>query len=338
MKHAEPLISVIIPVYNMELYLARCLDSIQANSYTNLEIICIDDGSKDRSLEILRNYAEKDSRIVVIAKENGGVSSARNVGLDRMTGEFVTFVDPDDFVHPQYFEILLAARDISGADAIFGAFQHTNNLDMPAVFPNCTLTEQDVQVMPVTVASRFGSVNAGVFSRLIRCSAIGKIRFPEEYSYGEDTLFSLELLYQNPTMKVGLIKHEIYYYFLGRSDSLVQTGRDRFILPYLSVLAENASVQEKEPIYLNVLIRRGLYFRYYYTFVQKERQLSQSIGKLLRKRIGQLLRSRNFSIPFKTLRTLFILSPRIDRLYRFNRNPGLKRTEQIQKWKLAENT
>ena len=77
----SPLISVILPIYNMESYLPRCLDSILGNTYQNLEILCVDDGSKDRSLEILRQYAEKDSRIVVITKESSGVSSTRNAGL-----------------------------------------------------------------------------------------------------------------------------------------------------------------------------------------------------------------------------------------------------------------
>ena len=95
-----PLISVIIPVYNVEAYLPRCLDSVIQNTYRNLEIICVDDGSTDGSPEILRDYAQRDARITVITKENGGVSSARNAGLDRATGEFVAFIDSDDFVHP----------------------------------------------------------------------------------------------------------------------------------------------------------------------------------------------------------------------------------------------
>ena len=112
----EALISVIIPIYNMEAYLARCLDSVLNNTYRNLEVLCVDDGSKDASAEILRAYAEKDSRIVPIFKENGGVSSARNAGLDRMTGEYLTFVDPDDYVHPQYVELLYRALQESGTE------------------------------------------------------------------------------------------------------------------------------------------------------------------------------------------------------------------------------
>ena len=119
----DPLVSVIIPIYNMEAYLARCLDSVLNNTYRNLEIICVDDGSTDGSAEILRAYAEKDSRIVPIFKENGGVSSARNAGLDRMTGEYVTFVDPDDFVHPQYVELLYRALKESGTEIAICGFE-----------------------------------------------------------------------------------------------------------------------------------------------------------------------------------------------------------------------
>ena len=110
----EPLISVIIPIYNMEFYLERCVDSVLNNTYQNLEVICVDDGSTDHSMEILRRYEAADPRIVVIAKENGGVSSARNAGLDRMTGEYVTFIDSDDFVHPQYVELLYRAVQDTG--------------------------------------------------------------------------------------------------------------------------------------------------------------------------------------------------------------------------------
>ncbi|GEM_PF-266770 len=103
------LLSVIIPVYNVEAYLERCLDSVCNQSYTNLEIICVDDGSTDGSAEILAKFAEKDSRIKVLTKRNGGLSSARNVGLTAATGEFVAFVDSDDFVNINAYEKAMMA-------------------------------------------------------------------------------------------------------------------------------------------------------------------------------------------------------------------------------------
>ncbi len=92
------MISVIVPVYNVEKYLSKCLDSIINQTYQNLEIICVDDGSTDSSPMILEEYAKKDSRIKIITRQNGGLSAARNTGVKNATGEFVSFVDSDDWI------------------------------------------------------------------------------------------------------------------------------------------------------------------------------------------------------------------------------------------------
>ena len=96
----KPLVSVIIPIYNVEKYLDRCLKTIVGQTYNNLEIILIDDGSPDSCPQKCDGWAKKDSRIKVIHKKNGGVSSARNRGLDVATGEYISFIDPDDIIHP----------------------------------------------------------------------------------------------------------------------------------------------------------------------------------------------------------------------------------------------
>lgn len=103
----NPLISVIVPVYNVEKLLPRCLDSIQAQTYENLEIILVDDGTKDRGGIICDEYAAKDPRIKVIHKENGGLSSARNAGLDIAQGEYIAFVDSDDWIEPEMYRHML---------------------------------------------------------------------------------------------------------------------------------------------------------------------------------------------------------------------------------------
>jgi len=102
------LISIIVPVYNSSVFLHECLQSIISQTYTNLEILLVDDGSTDDSLEICKSYAEQDSRIKVFHKENGGVSSTRNFGLRVATGEYIGFVDSDDFISSEMFENLLA--------------------------------------------------------------------------------------------------------------------------------------------------------------------------------------------------------------------------------------
>ena len=107
----EPIVSVIIPVYNVEQYLKRCIDSVIDQTYRNLEIILVDDGSNDGSGEICDNYAQNDSRIKVIHKSNGGLSDARNAGIDRSTGIYIMFVDSDDWINRECVELLIRSEE-----------------------------------------------------------------------------------------------------------------------------------------------------------------------------------------------------------------------------------
>jgi glycosyltransferase involved in cell wall biosynthesis len=103
---ANALISIIIPVYNVEKYLSRCLDSLINQSYTDLEIILVDDGAKDKSPQICNDYALKDERVHAYHKPNGGLSDARNYGIQYATGKYIAFIDSDDYVHPDYLQTL----------------------------------------------------------------------------------------------------------------------------------------------------------------------------------------------------------------------------------------
>ena len=122
-----PKISVIVPVYNTEKYLHRCIDSILDQTFTDFELLLIDDGSTDSSGTICDEYAAKDSRVRVFHKENGGVSSARNMGLDNAYGEWITFVDSDDYLIDQSGLTLLARTNIE-ADLIIFSYLWNNNL------------------------------------------------------------------------------------------------------------------------------------------------------------------------------------------------------------------
>lgn len=112
------LISVIVPIYNVEKYLTRALDSILAQTYHNWEAILVDDGSTDRSGSIADEYAQKDERFKVIHKENGGLSDARNVGMEHVTGEYLIFLDSDDFLHPQLMELCIQAAQRDSSDLV----------------------------------------------------------------------------------------------------------------------------------------------------------------------------------------------------------------------------
>ena len=193
----DKLISVIIPVYNVEAYLARCLDSVLNNTYRNVEVICVNDGSTDGSLAILREYEARDPRIVVIDKENGGVSSARNAGLDRMSGDYVTFIDADDYVHPQYFGLMIEAIFLSHTDCVFAGHKSISNEADATCDAHYQIKAADVLVLSSVDACKHSIVNSGICSRLIPCAIVAKTRFPVDFTYGEDTLFTLELLQKN---------------------------------------------------------------------------------------------------------------------------------------------
>ena len=118
------LVSVIIPIYGVEQYLDRCVRSVVNQSYAHLEIILVDDGSTDRCPAMCDAWANKDSRIQVIHKPNGGLSSARNAGLDMATGEFIAFVDSDDYVEPDYIATMIDAAQKNHADLVMCSVFH----------------------------------------------------------------------------------------------------------------------------------------------------------------------------------------------------------------------
>lgn len=118
----QPLISVIIPVYNVEQYLSQCLDSILEQTYQNLELVCVNDGSPDRSSDILEKYAAKDERILVVTQENQGLSGARNTGIRHAHGKFIMFVDSDDWIEPETCEAAVSAALKYDADLVMWSY------------------------------------------------------------------------------------------------------------------------------------------------------------------------------------------------------------------------
>ena len=149
----QPLVSIIVPVYNVEKYISQCIESILSQSYTNIELLCVIDGSPDRSEEICLQYAKKDSRVQVLTKENGGVTSARKYGLEHIHGQWVMFVDGDDWIEAEAVEDCLCAAEAHHADCISaGYFREYNNASIPTlplkeetVFQNISGTNEIVQ-------------------------------------------------------------------------------------------------------------------------------------------------------------------------------------------------
>ncbi len=190
------LVSVIIPVFNVRPYLVEALDSVISQTYTNLEIIIIDDGSTDGSGEICDEYTKKDARVCVIHQENKGLSTARNVGLDRMTGEVVVFLDPDDAYHPDYVKVMMDAMLRENADIVKCRYTiHKTTGKMRQTF----LSRARVQVKPGmydridalrALADR--NIETAVWDKMYRRELWREIRFPDGYVYeGTDTTYRI---------------------------------------------------------------------------------------------------------------------------------------------------
>lgn len=189
----NPKITVIVPVYNTEKYLRRCVDSILAQTFTDFELLLIDDGSTDGSSAICDEYAKKDSRVRVFHKENGGVSSARNLGLDKAYGEWISFVDSDDWI-----DVLFLSSLIQRANNSELVLELTNTKVIKNIYQN-----RDIGVLmeSVEVLLRWTTPWGKLFNGdlLRKC----KIRFDLNVHSGEDTMFVLEYLAQIERVSVS---------------------------------------------------------------------------------------------------------------------------------------
>ena len=186
-------ISVIVPVYNAEKYLPRCLRSIQEQTiFDQMEVILVNDGSADASGRICDEFAARHANVRVLHKENGGVSSARNAGLDAATGAFIGFVDSDDFIRRDAMEI---ARDFlrEGAEGVFFRTAYVyDDEEVRAPAPPAPLQLEGADVHRALFLRRYG-VGTGV-PKVYRADVIGKERFPEGVCIGEDSLFLFRVL------------------------------------------------------------------------------------------------------------------------------------------------
>lgn len=203
------MISIIVPVYKVENYLRKCVESIQAQTYSDLEIILVDDGSPDKCSQICDDLARTDKRIRVIHKENGGLSSARNVGLDKATGEYVTFVDSDDTINPQMIEYLFDAISANNADiSMCGCKTITDDGKQLAIdsFADGYIYKNKELINSIVLPLKTASWN-----KLFKRSVINGNRFPHGKIHGEDLVFLLDIIDQST--KLVTVQYIGYNYF-----------------------------------------------------------------------------------------------------------------------------
>ncbi len=219
----DPLLSVIVPIYKVEEYLSKCLDSIINQTYKNLEIILVDDGSPDKCPQICDEYAKKDNRIKVIHKENGGVSSARNLGLDVSKGEFVTFVDSDDWLDETMYEKMMAKQKEENLDLIFARYKSVRDglivdIKEEQLDDFCKTNDLSYMLNHFTkfkiidnVRYNYDYVMCSIWRMLFRKVCVSNIRFDTSIRYMEDCIFVYETFLQNQ-LKSGFVDDYLYYY------------------------------------------------------------------------------------------------------------------------------
>lgn len=314
-----PLISVIIPVYNVEKYLRRCLDSVIAQTYQNLEIICVDDGSIDDSGKICDQYAVRDARIKVIHQENQGLSAARNRGLDAAEGEYIAFVDSDDYILEDMYKKMLDKLLDYSVDLCVCQWQYEFS-DGRQVVKKKNIAPPIYGRKTSLEFARFlyrGNYENGVvvaaWNKLYRRALLDTIHF--EGRSHEDDAFNGRIMAKNISVYV---MEEQFYVYAQNGDSLTNKPFSANKFFFLDVLAERRELfksdafirQETELLYCNMYIEYCLRARKDGVAVSHPERYRQ----IFRKMFSSLRREGKANIKFRLRMMLFSFSPS---LYRF---------------------
>lgn len=309
-------ISVIIPVYNVEEYLPRCVESILNSTYENLEIICVNDGSTDGSLKVLKNYAKKDKRIVIIDKPNGGVSSSRNEGLKKATGEYISFIDSDDWVHSEFFEILLRGIKVLGADIAI--------CDYAKKYEDQEELQEASHIKTAFTEERINALNpphmlrSFIWGRIYDRKILTDKFFNENVNYMEDKDLSLSLIAENENLVVAKTEAPLYNYFI-RSNSIsnsVNIPKTVAALEYILNRADDYDEKRAKVLYINEALRYSLII-YNRAVSQKDTKENKKLAKALVKKCAVKMQSAGaFPLKHRIIYGIFSAFPILHRVIR----------------------
>lgn len=230
-QEQTPQISIIVPVYNVEPYIRKCLDSIKAQTFTDFEAIIVDDASPDNSINIAREFAEADPRFVILTRENGGLSAARNTGLDYATGKYIAFIDSDDFVAPNYLEVLYNACEDNGADMASCAFTYhydSNGFRKKQLFimKDCVLEHDEA----VSMIIKDRSIHNYAWNKLYKRTLFTEHNIKYPTMYFEDVVTSARIIYYANKLAVS---EKCLYYYVKRPGSILSTMNVKKINDFL---------------------------------------------------------------------------------------------------------
>lgn len=300
------LISIIIPIYNVELYLRKCIESVINQSYSNLEIILVNDGSPDRCGEICNEYAERDSRIKVIHKENGGLSDARNSGINIAKGKYIGFVDSDDYIHKDMYKVLYELiKNTDSKIAIcdrYLAFE-----DGSIKYENSRIKNSEI-VMDSEEAllklNSYSSFDMAAWNKLYDRELFNDIKFPvgllcEDY-YVIYRLFHLA--------KKIVYKSEPLYYYLQRQGSI--SGNIKAYEAYIDASKKQLEFIEKNYPNIKSIAHSAVAFAYigsynFYIYKNIKFERENEYRSEVRKKIPQILKCKEISVNKKIQSIIF---------------------------------
>lgn len=224
----NPLVSIIVPVYNLEAYLPGCMDSLVNQTYPHVEIICIDDGSSDASLAILQAHAQRDQRIRIVSQENAGAGAARNRGLDMASGAYVIFVDGDDWVDLQTIEACVLQALKTEADIVCFGFRivRKSGSELETMYSfeyetGCFVADDHLRSFFAENSHRKEKLNTATMGKLYQRSLLEQHNIRFRLSVFEDTPFLLEAVYR--AKKIARISGALYQYFIREKSVTVRS-------------------------------------------------------------------------------------------------------------------
>ncbi|MCC8107087.1 MAG: glycosyltransferase [Clostridiales bacterium] len=214
------MVTVIIPAYNAELYIERCLDSVVAQTLKDFEVLIVNDGSIDRTGKLVDRFAREYPFIRVIHKENGGSASARNVGIKEARGDFIAFVDADDFIHPQYIEILTNAEKHTHSDIIQCGFQitYSDNVPIKAIEDEPAFTEyNNIQFLEKFCNKKTYLSTTVLWNKLYKRALFDDLEFPTNRGIDDEYLIC-QIIYR--AKQITVVDNELYYYFMSENSQM----------------------------------------------------------------------------------------------------------------------
>lgn len=240
MSRRQPLISIIVPVYKVEQYLGKCIQSIIDQTYNNLQIILVDDGSPDNCGKICDDYAKKDSRIEVVHKTNGGLSDARNIGISKANGEYIGFVDSDDYIKESMYEDMYNLIEKSQSDVCICNFYNVIGNDKILRNPNNGIYEYNrIEILKEILLD--DKIQSYAWNKLYKKELFDDIKYPIGKKYEDigTTFYILEKC--NKVIVTGTPE----YYYLNRADSIVNNVNEKTIIDYIELITERYDYIEK---------------------------------------------------------------------------------------------